>query len=125
MPKRSKRDLYTRKYRKAKAKKCAAVLTKNKSVPSETKRTLEGVGHDSSFSADGKTADQEIEHALLHDETNESQTSHEPALQTRGRQARTGRRRTMSETLFNYAKALEAVQAEIETLRREGKPILP
>jgi hypothetical protein len=77
MPKRSKRDLYTRKYRKAKAKKCAAVLTENKSVPLETKRTLEGVGHDSSFSADGKTADQEIEHSLLRDETKDRETSHE------------------------------------------------
>ena len=77
MPKLSKQDLYTRKYRKAKAKKRAAVLTEDKSVPSETKRTSEGVGHDSSFSADGKTADQEIEHALLRDETKDSETSHE------------------------------------------------
>ena len=80
MPKRSKQDLYTRKYRKAKAKKRATVLTDDKSVPSETKRTSEGVGHDSSFSADGKTADQEIEHALLHDETKESKTSHKLTL---------------------------------------------
>ena len=80
MPKLSKQDLYTRKYRLAKAKKRAAVLTKDKSVPLETKRTLEGVGHDSSFLADGKTADQEIEHALLRDETNESKTSHKLTL---------------------------------------------
>ena len=49
-------------------------------MPSETKRTLEGVGHDSSFLADGKTADQEIVHSLPRDDTKESKTSHELTL---------------------------------------------